>query len=329
MRRVSENQNVRQLVTHTLENKRRLNDLSNQLTTGLKVNKPSDSVDAGAIARYQTLIAKVDSYGSTIAQAKSLLEYQDSIVSQSTDIIVRAKEVAQQAANETLSPESRAQLAEEVYQLRDQFANLANSTYQGRYVYGGADDDDPPYDPLEYTEPATGPARVRYVFDAEAGTDVPKSVQVTDNISVALNTTADELFGRGLEALERLSRALAGVRTLPEPPATPDGSGSGYSFPDEYHLQTEDIRATIDMLNEARDVDLIPERVSLGGRLRRLETGQALLELTKNSAREVLSRLQDADETEAAANLQQAQTALQASYSVTAKVLRLTILDYV
>jgi flagellin-like hook-associated protein FlgL len=69
--------------------------------------------------------------------------------------------------------------------------------------------------------------------------------------------------------------------------------------------------------------------VTLGGRLRRLETGQALLELTKGSAKEVLSRIQDADETETAANLQQAQTALQASYSITAKILRMTILDYV
>jgi flagellar hook-associated protein 3 FlgL len=329
MRRVSENQNVRQLVVNALENKRRLNDLSNQLTTGLKVNKPSDSVDAGAIARYQTLIAKVDSYGTAVAQTKSLLEYQDSIVSQATEVIVRAKEIAQQGANETLNPESRAQLAEEVFQLRDQLASLANSTYQGRYVYGGADDDDPPYDEGVYLVPATGPARVRYTFDGELGTDTPKSVQITDEISVTLNTPANRVFGTAIEALERLSRALSGVRTHPLPSGTPDGGGLEYTFPGEYHLQTEHIRGAIDLLNQARDVDLIPERVSLGGRLRRLETGQALLDLTKNSAKEVLSRLQDADETEVAANLQQAQTALQASYSVTAKVLRMTILDYV
>jgi flagellar hook-associated protein 3 FlgL len=329
MRRVSENQNVRQLVTNALENKRRLNDLSNQLTTGQRVNKPSDSVDAGSIARYQTLIGKVDSYGVAISQAKSFLEYQDGVVGQATEIIVRAKEIAQQAANETLSAESRAQLAEEVYQLRDQMASLANSTYQGRYVYGGTDDDDPPYDKVTYDEPATGPARDRYAFDGELGTAAGKSFKVTDEISVTLTTPAQEVFGSSIEGLERLSRSLAGFKTLPLPSGTPDGTGAAYVFPDEYHVQTEDIRGAIDLFNKARDTELIPERVSLGGRLRRLETGQALLDLTKNSAKEVLSRLQDADETEVAANLQQAQTALQASYSVTAKVLRMTILDYV
>lgn len=328
MIRVSENQSVRTLVSQALENKRRLNDLSNQLTTGVKVNKPSDAVDAGAISRYQQQIEKIDSYASTIAQTMGFLTFQDNIVSQATELIVRAKEIAQQGANETLDEVSRSHLAEEVFQIRDQMANLANSTYQGRYVYGGTDDADAPFDEGTYTDPASGMASVRWIFDGNPGKDGTKSVKVTDTISVALNTPADQLFGTSMEALERLSRSLSGYTTSPAT-GTPDGTGAAYTFPADFHTQTEDIKATIDLLNTARDVDLIPERVSLGGRLRRLETGQALLELTKNSAKEVLSRLQDADETEVAANLQQAQTALQASYSVTAKILRLTILDYV
>lgn len=326
--RVSENQTTRQMVSFALENKRRLGEFSNQLTSGVKVSKPSDSVDAGTISRYQQQIAKIDTYTTTIAQAKSFLVFQDDIVSQANDLLIRAKEVAQQGANETLSSFARSQLAEEVYQIRDQMASLANSSYQGKFVYGGTDDDDPPYDEQTYTAPATGNPSTRYVFDAEGGTLSSKTVRVTDEISVSLNTPANKLFGTSLEALERLSRALGGYSTTPAS-GTPDGGGAAYTLPDDYHTQTQDIKACIDLLNTARDKQVIPERVSLGGRLRRLETGEALLELTKNSAKEVLSRIQDADETEAAANLQQAQTALQASYSVTAKVLRLTILDYI
>jgi flagellar hook-associated protein 3 FlgL len=311
-----------------MENKKRLNQLSNDLTTGVRVNKPGDSVDAGSIARYRQQINKSDSYLNTIAQTKSFLQFQDNIVGQATEVMVRTRELAQQAANETLSPKSRSQIGEEVYQLREQMANLANSVYQGRYVYSGVDDNDPPYDKTTYTTPPTGDASVRYVFDGDPGKDTSKVVRITDEISISLNTPVDELFGKSLEALERLSRALAGYKTQPASGA-PDGTGDAYTMPDEFHKQTEDIKAVIDMINSARDNDLIPERVTLGGRLRRLETGQALLELTKGSAKEVLSRIQDADETETAANLQQAQTALQASYSITAKILRMTILDYV
>ena len=328
MIRISQNQSTRDLISNTLENKRRVAEYANQLTSGVRVFKPSDSVDAGSISRYQQQIAKIDSYSNAIAQAKSFLDFQDQIVSQANDILVRAKEVAQQGANETLNETSRAQLAQEIFQIRDQMASLANSTYQGKYVYGGSDDDDPPYDQLTYTEPVTGDANKRYVFDNEGGTSTGKTIRVTDEISVALNTKADTLFGTSLQALERLARSLAGYTTTPST-GTPNGGGAAYTFPTDFHTQTQDIKASIDLLDFARDKEIIPERVSIGGRLRRIETGQALLDLSKNSAKEVLSRLQDADETEAASNLQQAQNALQASYSVTAKVLRMTILDYI
>lgn len=328
MTRVSENQSARQLVATALANKKRLGDLSNELTSGLKVNTPSDSPDAGSISRYKQQIAKSDSYLNTIAQAKSFLEFQDNVMSQANEILIRARELAQQGANETLSGTSRDQIAQEVYQLRDQFANLANSDYQGRFVYSGSEDNTPPYNQTTYTEPASGSANVKYNFDDQPGKQVSKTVQITDQLSVNLNTPADKLFGTSLEALERLARALGGYKTLPAS-GTPDGSGTAYIQPDELHQQTADIKACIDQLNTVRDHQIIPERVTLGGRLKRLETGAALLDLTKNTAKEVLSKLQDADETEVAANLQQAQTALQASYSVTAKVLRLTILDYV
>jgi len=328
MTRVSENQSVRGLVSFVAENKRRVNEFSNQLTTGVKVSRPGDSIDAGVISRYQQQIGRIESYSNTIAQAKSYLTFQDEVVSQANDILVRAKEVAQQGANETLDATARGHLAEEIFQIRDQMAALANSSYQGKYVWGGSDDDDPPFDQLSYTEPATGNANKRYVFDAEPGTSNSKSIKVTDDISVALNSPGQKIFGASIEVLERLSRALAGYSTTPAS-GTPDGGGSAFTFPTDYHTQTQEIKKCIDLLNTARDRDLIPERVSIGGRLRRMETGEALLELSKNSAQEVLNRIQNADETEAAANLQQAQTALQASYSVTAKVLRLTILDYV
>ena len=136
------------------------------------------------------------------------------------------------------------------------------------------------------------------------------------------------MFGTSIEALERLGRALAGYATTPAS-GSPDGGGLAYTFPTDYTQQTADIKNTIDLLNKARDEDILPERTMLGGKMRRLETAESLLSLSKTSAQEVLSKIQNADETESVANLTQAQTALQASYSVTAKALRLTIMDYI
>lgn len=328
MTRTSEIQSQRQLVAQTIENRRRTLKFANQVSSGVKAALPSDTVDGGTIARYRETLDKIDSYTTAISGTKSLLTFQDDVLSQASDLLVRAKEIAQQGANESVDEVARKQMAEEVYQIRDHMVSLANSTYQGRFVYGGAADNNPPYDEAAYTEPASGEASKRYVLDNEPGRSTTRTLSVTDDLSISILTPAKQVFGTAVESLERLGRALGGYTTTPAS-GTPDGGGTAYAFPADYKQQSADIRSTIDMLDKARSNDILPERVSVGGRLRRLETGESLLALTKTSAQEVLSRIQDADETESAANLAQAQTALQASYSVTAKVLRLTILDYI
>lgn len=328
MIRISDLENQRMLVNNTLTNKQRVADLSDQLSSGIKVSRPSDSPNSGTIATYLQTLGKVEDYTTIIAETRSSIQIQDDVMAQMNELLSRAKEIAQQGANETVSSTARAHLSEEVFQIRDHVASLANTTYQGRYLYGGADDDDPPYDPLTYVTPATGLASKRYVFDNEAGATNTRVVQVTDDLSITTNTPANQLFDSSIQALERLGRALAGYKSTLTSGVT-DGGGVAYTFPADFTSQTQDISAVIDLLNTARDRDVLPERVSLGGRLRRLETGESLLRLTKNSAEEVLSRMRDADETEVASGLAQAQNALQASYTVTARVLRLSILDYI
>ncbi len=328
MTRISENQTQRVLVTNTVQNKQRLDKYSREVSSGLKVALPGDSSDSGTVARYQQTLQKIDSYTTTVAQTKNILLFQDTVMEQMNELIIRAKEVATQGANETLSVSARAHLAEEIYQIRDHVASLANSTFQGRYIFAGSDDDDPPYDAATYAVPASGTAATRYTFDGELGTATTKTVDLTENLSIAISTPADKLFNTTIQALERLGRALGGYETLP-PTGTPDGTGAAYNMPNDYTAQTAAIKSSIDLLNTARETEILPERVSLGGRLRRIETAESLLGLTKNSAEDVLGRIQNIDETESAANLARAQSALEASYTVTAKVLRMTILDYI
>lgn len=328
MTRISENQFTNLLVNYTVDNKARVNKYSEQVATGIKASMPSDSVDSGVIARYKQQLDRIDGYTTTIARAKSMIQFQDDALGQMDDLILRAKEVAQEGANESLTPSARAFLAEEIFQIRDQIVGLGNSSYQGRYIYGGADDDDPPFDATIYNLPLTGPASVKYEFDGEIGTSQERPVNITDDMSIALNTPGSKVFGTAIEAIERLGRSLQGYATTPAT-GIPDGGGAAYVFPADYKTQTADIKKCLDLLNTARDRDLLPERTALGGKQRRLETAESLLTLTKASAQEVLNKLQNADETESVANLTQAQTALQASYSVTAKVLKMTIMDYI
>jgi flagellar hook-associated protein 3 FlgL len=328
MTRISDLENQRTLINNTLSTKQTVTDLSQQLSSGVKVAKPSDSPEAGTVARYLQTMKKVESYSTTIAETRSFIQLQDDVMGQMNELLARAKEIAQQGANETVSATARGHLAEEIFQIRDHVVSLANTTYQGRFVFGGADDDDPPYDQNTYTLPATGLAAKRYIFDNEPGSTTSRAIQITDDLVLTTNTPANQLFDRSIQGLERLGRCLAGYTSTLTSGNT-DGGGTAYTFPTDFPAQTTEIGNCINILDTARNSDILPERVSLGGRMRRLDTGESLLKLTKNSAEDVLSRIRDADETEVAAGLAQAQTALQASYTVTARVLRLTILDYI
>jgi flagellar hook-associated protein 3 FlgL len=325
--RISENQSFLNLTNNSRKAREEVVKYGEEVSSGYKAQTPSDSGSAGTISQFRDSLTRLEGYKTRAASAKAFLVFQEDIVNQANDAIVRAKELATQAANEMMDETRRASMAEEVFALRDHMVKLANSTYQGKYVWGGADSDDPPYDAATYVTPSTGGASQRYVFDSGSEHSLTRSVEVAEGVSVTVNTPGGGIFDTAIQGLERLGRALTGYTTNPATGA-PDGTGSILTFPGQFAQQTREIAATIDVLEDARSNNIESERASLGSRQRRLETATSIIEVAKSSAQEVLSNLQDADITESATNLKKAQTALEASLTVTARVLQQSILDF-
>ena len=328
MTRIAENQMIASVLQGIFNNRARVSKYSDEITTGLKVSEPGDSNLSGSISGFRELLGRIDGYKDRVSTVSSSLVFQDDVLKQAEELLIRAKEIATQAANSTNGDETRAHMAAEVFQIRDHLISLANSTYQGRYIYGGTADDTPPFIDTTYVNPATGQANLRYVHTGANGTGTSKTVKVTDDLSIVVNTPGDQIFNNAIYGLERLGRALEGFATNPAAGA-PDGTGNPYVFPNDLETQTLDIRASLDILDTARETDILEERIDIGGRLRRLDTATSLLDLGKVNAEELIDKLQNADVVESASNLQQAEIALQASFTVSARVLNLTILDYI
>lgn len=328
--RISQNQVSRNLLQMLLENRQRVARLGDQASSGLKVVEPGDTNQAGVITQFRESVSRFDGHKNRIEQVKSTLAFQDEIMSAVGDLLIRAREIAAQNANDPVGQDVRAQGAGEVFQLRNQLVALANSQYGGAYVYGGTSDQDAPYDLTTDYVPGTGESATRYVYDnttTEPGNGVTRSVNITDDISIETQTLGSSLFDNALYALDRLGRALAGYSTNPASGA-PDGTGAAYTFPDQYQAQSTDIRSAMALIDTARSEDILPERVSIGARQKRVELAESFLEIGKSNARELLGRIQDADVAETATELTLAQSALEASLKVTTNSLRLTILDY-
>jgi len=324
-------------VNQILEQQRGLADLRQEAVTGLKVIEASDSPGpAGVISQLQTIVTRLKGHKDRMSYAENILTQQEGILTNSSEIMVRAKEIATQAANETYSAEQRQSLATEVWALRRAMVSNANTQVLGKYIFGGNDDDDPPYDLIAtpYTNPA-GPAvdaNQRYVYDAEQGTAGVKSVRITDGERVVL-TPAEPAPGVGffqasIDALDRLGRTLEGYRTTPElVTAAPDLGGVAYNLPTEMRDQTNAILNSIDQITAANRT-LQTEISSIGGWTSRIAQARQITDVVIENTEANRSQLQDADIAETASNLSTLQNGYQALLAAGSQINRLSLLDF-
>lgn len=334
MARITEMQNQRTLLLHFGRNKDAVDDAQREVSTGIRVDKPGrDSSVAGTISQTRESLGRIDLYGNRISNVRGYLNFRDSVLDQTNQVLLRTRELAQQAANGTAGASVRSQIGDEVIQLRDQLVSLANSKYQDKYIHSGAADDTPPYGAATYTTPATGPESQRYNFTSATGTAVARTVKITDDLSVTVNTAGNQLFDNAIGAVERLMRALKGYSTGPmasdrSPTGNPDGTGTAYNLPAENDLQTTDIQNAMNSIATAMTDDIQPERSNVAGKVARLDTAETQLSALKHNLTELLGRIQDADAVVSASDLAQAQNMLNASLRAGAQILNNSILNY-
>lgn len=321
------------LIQQMFDQRGALEKIRTQIATGTKVDVASeDTGQAGAILSLQALVGRIDRHQQRISNATATLEQQENVLNSSDNLLVRAKELAVQAANGSQSVASRALIAKEVWQLRDQLVSLANTNFQGRYIYGAADDDDPPFDATTYTQAPTDttlPAYTRYAFDAEAGTSTTRSILINDTDTLRINTSGGGVFSRAIGALERLGRSLDGYRTTINATTNlPTGAGTAYNLPTDYAEQSNDILRAVDEIDYVRTFNFTTERSDVGSRISRLEQVTEILDNLRASSEENRAEIQDTDIYEASAQFSNLQLSLQALLSSGSQINNLSLLNF-
>ena len=111
-----------------------------QMSTGLKVNRPSDAPDkASLLSNLISQIERQSSYQNTLKTINTRLEAQHTSLTNVSEELTRLKELAVQAANDTLSAADRQSVAIEMKGIRDQILSLANSQdSNSNYIFSGS-----------------------------------------------------------------------------------------------------------------------------------------------------------------------------------------------
>jgi len=112
--------------------------LQEQISTGKKINRPSDDpVKQTIIVNSEKTLSEIDQFIRNIGQADASLSVSESVLSTIEDQLIRARELALQGANGTLNAGDRSNLAKELRQIYDQIVAVANTSKEGHYIFGG------------------------------------------------------------------------------------------------------------------------------------------------------------------------------------------------
>src|SRR4029079_6591382 len=136
--RVSQNQLYTLLTTHWRDIFARLAHLQEQVSSGKRILRPSDDPTGSSLAlALHVRDAEIDGWSKTANTARTRVDEATSLVQQASDALGSARELTIQGMSTALGANARAILATQVDQLREQMLQLANTQYDGEYLFGG------------------------------------------------------------------------------------------------------------------------------------------------------------------------------------------------
>lgn len=165
--------------------------LQDQLSSGIRIKKSSDDPLAfRSINFMQSQLQHLEDSKYVIQEAEGKLNASVSNLTEFQQLLSSAKRLAQEGV-QSLSPEERSALALEAEGLLTRMKDLANTRFNGQYLYGGAATDRIPWD---FTENQLD-GRVMGV--SYSGSDQSGESVISPSLSVETLYNGQEIFGPG------------------------------------------------------------------------------------------------------------------------------------
>jgi flagellar hook-associated protein 3 FlgL len=163
--------------------------LSSQLSSGLRVNSLSDDpVAAAQSSMMSSSIARDDSFVQSASGEISLLQVADSTLGEVVSQLTSAVSLAIQGNNGTLNSANISAVVQQLTGIRDQVLSLANTSYQGSYLFAGTQGSTAPFS----LDTSTLPATVSYNGDTNL-----QYVETPNGQKLQINLPGSNVFGSG------------------------------------------------------------------------------------------------------------------------------------
>jgi flagellar hook-associated protein 3 FlgL len=283
-----------------------LSQTQEQLSTGKQIVKPSDAPDkAATVTRLESELSRQTSYQNTLKSVNVRLTAEETALKNTSDVMYRIKELATQAANDTLSDQDRQSVAVELKTLRDQVLSLANSRdSNGNYLFSGS----------KATEPAFNQdAKGRVIYQ---GDQARMQVNIGDSRRVNLNMPGSDVYTRVVRD---------------------DGKGNKTGV--DFFQSLDDLVNAVQsgdhvgMQRGVSEIDTLQNGISeglgkVGADLSVVDLQTSVLDQVVLNLKSTRSDVEDLDYTAAITKMNKDQLALEAAQSSFAKISQLSLFKY-
>ena len=183
MTRISSVEQFQQGIDSILRQQERLNESQLQVSTGKKINRPSDDPAAATqLLKLSAISANINQYERNIDSARNQLELQESVMANITNVLQRVRELVVQANSAAQSDESRSVIADELRNRIDELLQYSNTKDpDGEYIFSGFN-----ARTAAFVQTASG-----FNFQGDQG---ERLLQVSEETQIAVRTNGAELF---------------------------------------------------------------------------------------------------------------------------------------
>lgn len=324
-------------LTDMRTNLENMQTMQQQMTSGKEIRKPSD--DPARVARAMQLNSNINAnkqFNKNISDTVNWLDVTDTALGQAGEVLTRVRELLGQAGNAGYGETERQSIKDEINQKVDELAQILNTSFDGRYIFGGTRGTTKPLATKEVdstNSSITGKNKQLIYYSGDPNnidlTDftsaaynqitAKKYVEISSGVTMDYNVTANNIleFNSGKKDVDgnsintQLSDVLKNIVDHIDDPN---------KVSELNNQDLTDITAAID--------NLLKIRSEVGAKQNRMDSAKAKNEDETYNLTSVLSRTEDIDITEKTMQYATLQTVYMASLQTSARVLQPTLLDY-
>ena len=307
--RVTQNITTSNFLSYINRHAENLLKTQQQVASQKRINKSSDDpIGMGQVLGYRTNLAVTDQYQENIERGMTRIEFTEVTLELAADLVNEAGRLAADYAGPAHSAATRQSAAAQVKDIYDQVMQLANSQFNGNYIFSGH---------ATNTVPFTRDDNFIATYQDEdlgnTGDGGEFRIMVSDNVEVNLVADGRKVFqdaaDGGVNIFDELKNLIDGL----EHPDPVTGNAQ--------------IEARLNVLQAGRDqIDTRRSEYALS--LYRLQATDEYMTNLRSKMEEAMANIEQADITKAVVELQNLELAYETTIATAARIIQPSLMDF-